>query len=182
MGKLFEAVKDMGIDGRRLAVIAANEVNCMIQNRNLVAEMQSDPDVWQAFMKMSLSYVMSLATLNSYEFLHDGRNEQACMTAAALAEYPGLHSYFEKTGWDGAVRYTVPTMKTWAALHDGNMPGREGEFAYWMSNEHRTLQQSFAGHAFTAVSVMLERDGDQNVNRYMEEKLGYPDWTRMPMI
>lgn len=176
MSKLFEALKDMSITGEELARIASDTVNCMIVSKSLLPEIMEDSVAKEEFCKISIAFIRSMATAGGKNFLYDDRNKQACLISKLLCDHPAIQKWYGMTNWDGSVKYTIPSLCVWEHTH-GCEPDRAGVFAYHMSADHRTLQQSFARLAFAAVNTMFEECGDlKHINEYMAAN-GYPDWT-----
>lgn len=181
---LLEALKDKEISGEKLASIAASQVNNFTRQTEILNQILNDEEAYAEFKPICIAFVESLATENKEPFWHDGRNEYACRAASVIMDYDGIKPFLELTTWDGT---TFPTLRStrismWER-RTGKTVDRAGEFALYMSNEHRTLQQSFAELAFVCISTMFKESGDENFEKYMSERLfAGGDWTRTPLI
>ena len=181
---LLEALKDKEVSGEKLASIAANQVNNFTRQTEMLSKILNDEEAYAEFKPICIAFVKSLATENKETYWHDGRNEYACRVASIIMDYDEIKPFLEITTWDGTI---IPTLKsTRIAMWErttGKKVDRAGEFAFFMSNEHRTLQQSFAELAFMCISTMIKESGDEYFDKYMSEQLFLGDsWTRTPLI
>lgn len=155
--KLYELLKTEA-DGKSLAEAASDMVNCLTVPKDALKEILEDAQTKEKFQAMSAAYVKSMRTcwMNS---LVDGRNEFSCRTAKLIMDDASLAGIINfATDWDGAIPFTDNTISQWSKKH-GKTPGFDGIFAFYMSIEHRTLQQSFAGLAFMCINEMAKEQG-----------------------
>lgn len=179
--KLYEALEHEEKDGKKLAEIASGMVNDISgRARKELDAILTDLNIRSAFVRMSVAYVLSLNAMNS-KWLYDGRNECACKTAAGLVKCPLWYIYREYTVATGIIPADYSSIKQWILVKGGE-PHWEEVFAYYMAGEHRTLQQAFAGLAFTAIRESMAYMGKaEEIDAYMESN-GFYDWTHMPFI
>lgn len=177
---LLEGIKNKETDGKTLASLAASQVNTFAPQTQFYNEVMFEGDTEEEFVKMSAAFVKSLAT--SYQKnLYDGRNEIACRTADALVRCQTVKSVLSKSDWEGDIMYTCPSLLR-LAKRAGKEIERDGIFAYYMSNEHRTLQQSFAELAFRAIHDSLSKEDQEETAQYLEATIERRYWTNLPLI
>lgn len=182
MSKLLDAIKNSEVTGKELSIIASNAVNSFSRQTDMLREILDDEDAKFEFQKMCVAYVKSLATANQKEFWHDGRNEYSCCVAAAIVnDFDAFQKYANITTWDGAISYTVRSPREWS-FKTSMTVDRAGEFAFYMSMEHRTLQQSFAELAFICLSEMFVEGGDDLMAFWTKRGCNTESWTRTPLI
>lgn len=166
-------------DGKEIAEAAADQVNSFNRQTRELNKILEDHKTKGIFQKMSVAYIKSLATcLDSG--CYDGRNEYSCNVAKLVTGYAGFHSAMGITKWDGSV-YNLSSIKQWERVHGKPVPV-EGAFAFYMSGQHRTLQQSFAELAFRCINDMLCESGDKGLDRYMQQNGLCAEWERTPMV